>query len=254
MYEMELLIIFYGTLAGIATLFGIYMIRRNHEWALKNSHYINSFAAGLILALVFFHLMPEAVELSELAFYPALFIGFFAFYLLENFIVIHSGSEIHYCLDEDEDEFGAHHTSRIGVMAFSGLAFHSLIDGIIIGVGFELSTEIGFLAAMAVILHEIPEGVTSFAIVNEVMPDKSKILSIIVAIATPFGALFSLLFISGLSELLIGILLALAAGTFIYVAASDLIPQTHEKNNLQNLIAFIVGAFFIYGISLFFHT
>jgi len=63
-----------------------------------------------------------------------------------------------------------------------------------------------------------------------------------------------LLFIRDLSELLIGILLALAAGTFIYVAASDLIPQTHEKNNLQNLIAFIVGAFFIYVISLVFNT
>jgi ZIP family zinc transporter/zinc and cadmium transporter len=252
MYEMEISVIFYGTLAGLATLFGIYVIRRNQEWALNNSHYVNSFAAGLILALVFFHLMPEAIELSELAFYPALFIGFFAFYLLENFIVIHSGSEIHYCLDEDE--VGVHHKSRIGVMAFSGLAFHSLIDGLIIGVGFELSMEIGFLAAMAVILHEMPEGVTSFAIINEVMPDKSRILSVIVAIATPLGALFSLLFVSALSESMIGILLALAAGTFIYVAASDLIPQTHEKNNFQNLIAFIVGAFLIYGISLFSHS
>ncbi|UCG00856.1 MAG: ZIP family metal transporter [Candidatus Heimdallarchaeota archaeon] len=254
MYEMEISILFYGTLAGLATLFGIYVIRRNQEWGLKNSHYVNSFAAGLILALVFFHLMPEAVELSELAFYPALFVGFFAFYLLENFIVIHSGSEIHYCLDEDDDDSGTHHTSRIGVMAFSGLAFHSLIDGIIIGVGFELSVEIGFLAAMAVILHEMPEGVTSFAIINEVMPDKSKILSVIVAIATPFGALFSLLFIGVMSESMIGILLALAAGTFIYVAASDLIPQTHEKNNLQNLIFFIIGALLIYVMSLFFHS
>lgn len=254
MYEMEISVIFYGTLAGLATLFGIYVIRRNQEWALKNSDYVNSFAAGLILALVIFHLMPEAIELSELAFYPALFIGFFAFYLLENFIVIHSGSEIHYCLDEDEEELGAHHLSRIGVMMFSGLAFHSVIDGIIIGIGFELSTEIGFLAAMAVILHEMPEGVTSFAIINEVMPDKAKILSVIVAIATPLGALFSLLFIRGLSDSMIGILLALAAGTFIYVAASDLIPQTHEKNNLQNLIFFIAGAFLIYGISLFFHS
>ena len=252
MYEKEIAILFYGTLAGLATLIGIYVIRRNQAWALRNSHYVNSFAAGLIIALVFFHLMPEAVELSELAFYPAIFIGFFAFFLLENFVVIHSGSEIHYCLDEDNE--GIHHSSRIGVMAFTGLAFHSLIDGIIIGVGFEISTEIGFLAAIAVILHEMPEGVTSFAIINEVMPDLSKILSIIVAIATPIGALFSLLFIGSLTEPLIGILLALAAGTFIYVAASDLIPQTHEKNNIQNLVAFIVGAFFIYGISLLFHT
>ena len=256
MFELEISIIFYGTIAGLATLTGIYVMRRNQEWALKNSHYVNSFAAGLIMALVFFHLMPEAIELSNSAFYPALFIGFFIFYLLENFIVIHSGSEIHYCLDEDEEGSATHHyASRMGMMAFSGLAFHSLIDGIIIGVGFELQeitgTEIGFLAALAVILHEIPEGVTSFAIINKTMPDKSKILSIIVAIATPIGAIISLLFIGTLTESLIGILLALAAGTFVYVAASDLIPETHASNNLQNLAAFLIGALFIYGISLF---
>lgn len=249
--ELEISVIFYGIIAGLATLTGIYVMRRNQEWALNNSHYVNSFAAGLILALVFFHLMPEAIELSDSAFY-ALFFGFFIFYLLENFIVIHSGSEIHYCLDEDEDEsVSPHLTSRLGLMAFSGLAFHSLVDGIIIGVGFELSPEIGFLAAMAVILHEVPEGVTSFVLINKTMPDKAIVLSIIVAIATPLGAILSLLFIGGLSDSLIGFILALAAGTFIYVAASDLIPETHTSNNLQNLVAFLFGAIFIYGISLF---
>ncbi|MFX0014940.1 MAG: ZIP family metal transporter [Promethearchaeota archaeon] len=252
MYESAISILFYGTLAGLATLIGIYVMEKNQDWALKNSHYINSFAAGLILSLVIFHLIPEAVELSNLASYPALFAGFFMFYLLENFIVIHSGSEIHYCLDEDDQKQSNHHyASRLGLMAFSGLAFHSLIDGIIIGLGFELSAEIGFLAAIAVIMHEVPEGVTSFALINRSMPSQSKLLSVIVAVATPAGALFSLIFIGNLTEVLIGILLALAAGTFIYVAASDLIPETHSANNLQNLIAFLFGAIFIFGISLF---
>ena len=196
MNGLEISIFFYGLIAGLATLSGIYVMRRKQEWALQNSHYVNSFTAGLILALVFFHLMPEAIELSELASYPAIFIGFFTFYLLENFVVIHSGSEIHYCLDEDEDESTSpHFASRLGLMAFSGLAFHSVIDGIIIGVGFEISPEIGFLAAMAVIIHEVPEGVTSFALINRTMPNQANILSIIVAIATPAGALFSIFFI-----------------------------------------------------------
>ncbi len=252
MSEQVVSIIFYGLIAGLATLSGIFVMRRKQEWALHNSHYVNSFTAGLILALVFFHLLPEAIELSALASYPAIFIGFFTFYLLENFVVIHSGSEIHYCLDEDEDESTSPHlASRLGLMAFSGLAFHSLVDGIVIGVGFEISPEIGFLAAMAVILHEVPEGVTSFALINRTMPDKANVLSIVVALATPVGALISVFFIGNLSEVMIGVLLALAAGTFIYVAASDLIPETHEKNNIQNLVAFIIGAIVIYSITLF---
>lgn len=249
MSEVAIPIVFYSTLAGLATLTGVFLMRKYQEWALENSHYVNSFAAGLILALVFFHLMPESVELSNLAF-PAILFGFFLFYLLENFIVIHSGSEIHYCIDDEEKELGlGSHVTRMGLMAFLGLAFHSLIDGVIIGVGFEIDVTIGFLASMAVILHEVPEGITTFALINRTMSDKANILSIIVAFATPVGAIISLFFIGGLTEEIVGILLALAAGTFIYVAASDLIPETHEKTNFQNLVAFILGAIFIYVIS-----
>ena len=196
MHEFE--IIFYGTLAGFATFLGILLIKQTHDWALKNSSYLNSFAAGLLLSLVFFHLMPEAIELSTIA-PQVIFIGFFAFYILENFIMIHSGTEIKYCIDEDEPH--SHMMPTTGVMAFSGLVFHSLIDGIIIGVGFEINLEVGLLAALAVISHEVPEGITSFALINETHPSKATILSIIVGLATPLGAIISLLFFHNIPEL-----------------------------------------------------
>lgn len=245
-FEFEITVLFYGCLAGIATLLGIYLMRKKQEWAIKRSHYVNSFAAGLILAIAFFHLIPEAVELSEIA-APVIFLGFFLFYMMENFLVIHSGSELHY---HPNDPCLSHTSSVTGVMAFSGLVLHSLIDGLIIGVGFELSTELGLLAAFAVISHEVPEGITSFALINETMPEKASLLSAIVAIATPIGALFSLLFIQNLSDDIIGILLGLAAGTFIYVAASDLIPHTHGNQNFRTLISFLVGAILIILLSL----
>ncbi|MHA1993362.1 MAG: ZIP family metal transporter [Candidatus Hodarchaeales archaeon] len=246
MIAFEITVMFYGTVAGLATLSGIILMRSKQEWAIKRSQYVNSFAAGLILALVFFHLLPEASELSEALAFPTIFLGFFGFYLLENFIVIHSGSELHF----HESDPCLQHTSEInGVMAFSGLALHSLIDGVIIGVGFELGTEIGVLAALAVIAHEVPEGVTSFALINETLPEKSFILSVLVAIATPIGALVSLVFVHSLTDNFIGILLALAAGTFIYVSASDLIPQTHGSQNLKTMVSFLLGAFVIILIS-----
>ena len=85
---------------------------------------------------------------------------------------------------------------------------------------------------------------------HQTMPEKASLLSSIVAIATPIGALFSLFFIQNLSENIIGILLGLAAGTFIYVAASDLIPQTHGNQNFRTLISFLVGAILIILLSL----
>jgi zinc and cadmium transporter len=243
--DFEITVLFFGTVAGLATISGIVLMRSKQKWAIDRSQYVNSFAAGLILALVFFHLMPEASELSEIAF-PVMFLGFFSFYLLENFIVIHSGSELHF---HESDPCLQHASETNGVMAFTGLSLHSLIDGVIIGVGFELGTEIGILAALAVIAHEVPEGVTSFALINETLPDKSLLLSVIVAIATPIGALISLIFVRSLTDNMIGILLALAAGTFIYVSASDLIPQTHGTQNLKTMLSFLLGAAVIVLIS-----
>jgi ZIP family zinc transporter/zinc and cadmium transporter len=244
--DFEITVLFFGTLAGLATLTGILLMRSRQKWAIDRSQYVNSFAAGLILALVFFHLMPEASELSSIAF-PVVFLGFFSFYLLENFIVIHSGSELHF---HASDPCLQHTSETNGVMAFAGLSLHSLIDGVIIGVGFELGSEIGILAALAVIAHEVPEGVTSFALINEALPEKSFVLSLIVAIATPIGAFISLVFIQSLDDNMIGILLALAAGTFVYVSASDLIPQTHGTQNLKTMFSFLLGAVLIVLISL----
>lgn len=246
MYEFEITVLFYGSLAGIATLLGIILMRKKQEWAISRSQYVNSFAAGLILALAFFHLIPEAAELSEMAF-PVIFIGFFLFYTMENFLVIHSGSELHF---HEENPCLEHTAPVTGVMVFSGLILHSLIDGVIIGVGFELSIELGILAAFAVISHEVPEGITSFALINETIPEKATILSILVALATPIGSIISLLFIRSIPEPIIGILLGIAAGTFIYVAASDLIPQTHGSQNYRTLISFAIGAIVILLITL----
>ncbi|MFX1511251.1 MAG: ZIP family metal transporter [Promethearchaeota archaeon] len=245
-------ILFYSTVAGVATLLGILMMEKKQQWAIEYSHYVNSFAAGLILSVAFFQLGPEASELTEIdeAFF-AVFLGFFVFYILENLLVLHSGAEMHYCVDDE----GSHsnHLSQTGWMVFSGLAFHSLIDGIFIGVGFEVSSNVGLLAATAVILHEVPEGVTSFAILRESMElRQARLLAIIVAIATPLGAVLSVLFIGSLNETTIGMILAIAAGTFIYVASADLIPETHEsEGKVVNLIAFLIGAILIYSLGIF---
>ena len=117
-------IIIYSSIAGISTILGIIMVRLNEALVLRYSHPINSFAAGLLLAISFFHIIPESLELSEKALL-FVFLGFLLFYLLENVMVIHSGSEIHFPNKEDPQHSKGH-------VMFAGLFFHSLIDGIII--------------------------------------------------------------------------------------------------------------------------
>jgi ZIP family zinc transporter/zinc and cadmium transporter len=133
---------------------------------------------------------------------------------------------------------------------FTGLFFHSLLDGIIIGVGFEVDPKLGLLTSLGVILHELPEGVTTFSLLlNSIKRATALKMSIAVALATPLGALISLTFIGGLSEGMIGIMLAMAGGSFLYVAAADLIPETHGMKGLQNAGFLLLGVISLYFIS-----
>ena len=234
-------IIFYSVLAGLATISGMIMVILKEEWVLRNSRHVHSFAAGLILGIAFFHLFPESLELSEHAL-TFIFIGFLIFYLLEHLMVIHSGSEMHY-----KDRHNPQHTKAM--VMFWGLFFHSLVDGLIIGVGFEIDSTIGILTSLGVIMHEVPEGVTTFSLlVNMIKRGKALAMSTAVAIATPIGALISLTFMGRLSEPAIGLLLAMAGGSFLYIAATDLIPETHKKG-LASAGSLFFGVLFFFLLS-----
>jgi len=240
----EFSVIFYSSLAGVATILGLILVILREEWVLKNSHHVNSFAAGLILGVTFFHLLPESLELSENALF-FVFAGFLVFYLLENFMVLHSGSEIHF-----QEKHNPQHTK--GMVMFSGLFFHSLIDGIIIGVGFELDSTVGLFTSLGVILHELPEGVTTFSLLVSTIKRKTAIImSVAVALATPLGAVIALSFIGSLSQSTVGILLAMAGGSFLYVGAADLIPEAHEEKGILNAAFLFAGVITLYTLSKF---
>ena len=117
---VEFNILFYSSIAGLSTILGIILVILNEKLVLKYSHYVNSFAAGLILGVAFFHLFPESLELSDNALLFIL-IGFLVFYLLENVMVLHSGSEIHF-----KDKKGSRHTK--GKVMFTSRSLNVLKD------------------------------------------------------------------------------------------------------------------------------
>jgi ZIP family zinc transporter/zinc and cadmium transporter len=239
---VEFNVLFYSSIAGLSTILGIILVILKEKLVIKYSHYVNSFAAGLILGVAFFHLFPESLEISDNALLFIL-IGFLVFYLLENVMVLHSGSEIHF-----KEKKGSRHTK--GQVMFSGLFFHSFVDGIIIGIGFETDFKLGLLTSLGVIAHELPEGVTTFALLINSMERKTALkLSIVVGLATPLGASISLTFINSLSEAMVGLMLGIAGGSFLYIAASDLIPETHEEKGFENSGFLLIGVICLYLLS-----
>ena len=231
----------FSVIAGIATLIGVILVFYKEKWSRANSMYLISFAAGIMLATAFVHIIPESLELNEKGAAIAILAGILMFYLLQTFMMFHSHEE-------------EHQIHQIGILSLIGLTFHSLLDGVAIVAGFEASSQIGVLTTLAVLLHELPEGVMTTGILLHSGMKRRKILvySILVAVATPIGAIISHFVLSGISEGIIGILLALAGGSFIYVAAVELIPETQKELKLPNVASLIAGVLFITVISQFF--
>jgi len=247
----------YGVLAGVATIIGTMVILYRYDWAKHNSIHLMSFAAGIMLAVAFLYLIPEAVHLGyesevhvdgtehtgdgKFVFLMVL-LSFVIFHAIESIISIHPRHDV--------EATGPHKHGRLSILSITGLAFHSLIDGVIIAVGFKAGSRIGIMMTIAVILHEMPEGIVTTSILLHDAMARARIFwfSLLVAAATPVGAIVSYLLLGEASENLLRMLLALAAGSFIYIAATDLIPETHREEKRFNTVVLIGGIAVLYFI------
>jgi zinc and cadmium transporter len=141
-----------------------------------------------------------------------------------------------------------HKHGSLSVLAITGLTVHSTIDGVIIAVGFKAGSQLGIMTTLAVILHEAPEGIVTTSILLHDAMEKVKVFwfSFLVAVATPVGAIVSYFILGEVSETVLRILLAFAAGSFIYIAASDLIPETHREEKRLNTVILVASMAVLY--------
>lgn len=245
MDERWLSVIFFGSVAGAATFIGMYLVLARADWSRRNSASLVSYSAGVLLGVGILHVLPEAQELTGIA--PAfVLVSFVLFYFLEHHLFFHASHEElhHVSLDvaAGHDECCAN-PHPLGVIAFAGMTLHSLIDGMIIGTGFEVGSEVGLLSALAVIAHEVPEGVAMLSILLHYGYARrtAVIFTATVALATPCGAIVTYALVRHLDPAFLGALMALAAGSFIYIAASDLIPESHRARGLKGSLALCGG-------------
>ena len=180
------------------------------------------FGAGALLAAAFFDLLPEAFELGD----PKQLLiwaltGFIVFFLLER-----SAGWFHHHHDHD----GTESKSRQRGLIVLGDLMHNAIDGIAIGAAFLANPALGFITTIAVSAHEIPKELGTFAILlSRGWKDKTVLLAnVATAVATIVMAV--IVYVLGTDEKLpVDVLLAMTAGFFLYVAASDIIPDIHEQ-------------------------
>lgn len=226
-----------ATLAG-----GIFAIRFQDKL-----HLILGFSAGAILGVALFNLIPEAIELSKDT-YDLLYIlafsavGFSFYLLLDRFFSLHS----HECEHDCEKPY---HKGRLGASTF---VLHSFLDGFGIGLAFKISPEIGWVVAAAVLAHKFSDGINTVGMILKNKGEKAIAYRwlLLTAVSPALGIASAFYFtISGPT---LGLLLSLFAGLFIYISASDLIPEGHHKHPAFWTTAMtIAGLLATYFISLY---
>ena len=197
--------------------------------------YIIAFAAGALLAATFFHILPEVHLESDASF---LALGFVSFYVLEKLMMIHACGE---------NECDTHH---IGPVAVLGMAVDNITDGAGIVVGYLVNPPLGLAITVAVVLHEIPQGMTSVLIMREAKwSEKKMFLTLgLAGLLYPLGALCAGLMPVGFQEKM----LAFVAGDFLYIGAGDLLPEAHRRFNWKVILLVLVGMASMFVLKLLF--
>jgi zinc and cadmium transporter len=230
-------------IVSLLSLIGVFTLSFS-EKKLKNFLiYFVSFSAGALFGDVFIHLLPEAVEEFGFTIELSLFLlaGIIASFLLEK--VVH-WQHCHMPITKS-------HVHRFAYMNLFGDMVHNFIDGIIIGAAYLVSIPVGIATTIAVILHEIPQEIGDFGVLLHGGFSKMKAIgyNFLTALTAIAGTIVALT-ISQQIENVNMFLIPFAAGSFIYIAGSDLIPELHKEektvNNMFQVIAFALGIFVMY--------
>lgn len=240
---MEAIILSFFTFLS-TTLGGLFGIKNR-----KQLHYIMSFTAGVVLAVCFFDILPEAFSLAtenKLDITPltiAIVVGFIAFHLLEKTVLIHHSHE---------EEYAHHKHPTVGLAGALGLSFHSFLDGVSIGLGFHVNPHVGLLIGVAVIAHDFSDGLNTVTLMLTHKNTQKKALMLLVldALAPILGVLSTFLFV--IPETLLVLYLGFFAGFLLYIGASDLLPEAHSKHSSFKMVGFtILGILFIFIVTRF---
>ena len=215
--------------AAVSTL-GLLTIWRQRAWAEANSAHFAAFASGVLIASTLTQLMPEAIEHSENA--PFFILGgYFGLYVLR---VLLSG-------DQPPSNLPALAAALVPLI---GIGIHSFVDGAVYSVSYSVDVLTGSLAAFGLIVHEFAEAVILFTLLQRSGLRAAPAFALAflgAALTTPAGAILSITYIESLSEPVLGMLVATAAGALFYVGATHLFVHLTQDRPLRTLPAFVLG-------------
>jgi zinc transporter ZupT len=199
-------------------------------------HLILGFSAGAVIGVAFFDLLPEAIGFGQRFHSPAVILsftalGFLSYLVLDRILLFHGDG------------------APRGLMAAAILCVHSLLDGVAIGLAFQASHEVGIVVAIAVLTHDFSDGINTMNLVLKSRGDRSGALRWLIADALAPVLGIGSTFLFSLPGDGFGAALALFAGFFLYIGASDLIPESyHAHPKFLTTAMTLAGAAVLYAV------
>jgi len=231
------------TIVSLVSFIGIFFVGLKEAIIGRISMALVAFASGSLIGAVFFDLIPEAAESGQ-AIWLNIVVGIVFFFIMEKFLYWR------HCHDE---------TCEVHSFAYLNLfgdGIHNFVDGVLIAASFLVSASLGFTTSLAVVFHEIPQELGDFGVLLYGGFGKKKALAynFLSAITAVIGAIVTYFLASqvqGLAQLMV----PFAAGGFLYIAATDLMPELHKRTQMKDsviqLFTLLAGIALMLAIDLF---
>jgi len=217
----------------------------------KTLLFLLSVSVGVLLSTVFMDFLPEAVSHKYtlgLALY--ILLGFLLMFVLEKFVHYHHSRKC------EEKDYGHGHAYNLAPINLIGDGIHNFIDGLVIAGSYAVDISLGLTATISIIFHEIPQEIADFGVLlySGLSKKKALLFNFLSAITAILGTMIGL-FLAERSHGFTHFIIPFAAGNFIYIAASNLVPQLHRqckiKDTLLHVLAILLGIGIIVLVTLY---
>jgi zinc and cadmium transporter len=248
------------SLISLVSLIGIFTLSLSERGLHRILNFLLAYSAGTILGAALFDLMPEAIELvDEHIVFPIIAFGFVFFLFLERGLYwYHGHGHSHeFPIDGHEENDIGEVTKSFAYLNVIGDFVHNFIDGMIIAASFINGVTIGVAASIAVAFHELPQEMGDYGILIYAGIERRRALlyNFIAALSIVVGGVFGSFFIVMVEELS-GWMIAFSAGAFLFLSASELIPEIHDDNDWKKSLVYIffllLGMFTIFSLGFIF--